>query len=98
MSHDPFAVRQGLGQTPEEERPVDWLAITGKEPQRDLRCGAVMRYPDDPAFGIGHTDGFTGLGIATIGNVAREEPRMAAGRTIGSLAVDLNQIQGRAAI
>ena len=46
-----------------------------------------MRHADDPALGVGDTDGFARLGIATIGDVAREDPGMAAGRAIGSLTV-----------
>ena len=52
-----------------------------------------MRHADDPALGVGHTDGVAGLGIAAIGDVARKDPGMAAGRAIGSLAVYFDEIQ-----
>ena len=52
-----------------------------------------MRNSQDAALGVGYTDGVAGLGLATIGDVAGEEPGMAAGRAIGSLAIDLDEIQ-----
>ena len=46
-----------------------------------------MRNTQDAALGISDTDGVAGLGFATIGDVARKEPGMAAGRAIGGLAI-----------
>ena len=52
-----------------------------------------MRHADDPALGVGDTDGFARLRIAAIGDVARKDPGMAAGRAIGGLAVYADEIQ-----
>ena len=52
-----------------------------------------MRDSEDAALGIGDTNSVTGLGVATIRDVAGKEPGMAASRTIGSLAVYFDEIQ-----
>ena len=42
---------------------------------------------------VGDSDGVTGLGVAPVGNVARKDPRVAAGRAIRGFAIDFDQIQ-----
>src|SRR5580698_6750684 len=77
----------GLAQPPQEESTIDGFGFGGKQAQGDLRSGAVMGDAHEPVARIDDTDGISGLAFAAVGEVAREDPGMAAGRSIGGFAI-----------
>src|ERR1700739_2616209 len=86
MNHT-LAVCEGRSQAVSEKRPVDNFRPAGEQPQRDLRRRTVMRHAEKLALGIQHANGVARRGIAAVHNIARKNPGMAAGGTIGRFAV-----------
>src|SRR5579872_6572901 len=75
------------GQTVAEKRAVDNLRPGREHAQRDLRSRTVMRDSKKLTLGIQHAHGVAWRCVSAVDNIARKNPGMAAGGSIGRFAV-----------
>ena len=82
------AVLFGGAEAAQKEIAADLFDLPREHAQGDLRRGTVVRGAERASARVGDLDGLAGLGAIAIGDVAGEDPRVAAGDAVGGLAVD----------
>src|ERR1035437_6722080 len=93
MAHDRTPVLFGGAQAAQEEIAADLFHLPGQHAQTDLRTGTVVSRAQRTSPRVGDLDRLARLGAIAIGDIAGENPGVAAGHAVRALAADADFIR-----